>query len=251
MGATNGITGAIELKAAWMEIKDATNPKWKRYKLSRAVVVDLNTGNPRQVIVALVGLHVLHKTQSQPGWIWATFEQVDNVPAPNDPAGKKYNFFDPACKDSSNQPPSYDLILGGKGPMPINIERVNAIDPTAAATNSYVQNQIKSIYPNSVWQYYQLVNVIWQNNPVGVTDTTSQLPFVFNAPAGTHTANTTMESYIQTNTCVNCHTFSTIATAANTKQVKYFGDFSFAIGDATSPKQKSLYTRNIQVSLKK
>ena len=41
--------------------------------------------------MGLVGLHIAHKTQHAPQWIWSTFEQVDNYKGP-DPS-----FNDPAC----------------------------------------------------------------------------------------------------------------------------------------------------------
>ncbi|MFT3909322.1 MAG: hypothetical protein QM737_07860 [Ferruginibacter sp.] len=233
-GVVNGITGAIELKAAWMEVNDLQNPKWNRYKLSNAIVTDLNTGNPRQVVVALVGLHILHKTASQPSWVWTTFEQIDNVPSPGDSANKLYNFYDSTGLDSVNQPHTYHLVNGGSKPTPNCVTRVTAISSTAMATNKNLQAQIRSIYPNSVWQYYQMVNVIWQNNGPGVTDTTSVLPFPFTSPGGTYTSNTTMETYVQNLTCVNCHTFASIAPTA-TSEPAYFSDFSFAIGSATAP----------------
>ncbi len=106
--ANTDTVGAQELKAAWMEVNDIKNPKWARYKLTKAIVQDMNTGKYRQTILALVGLHILHKTQSQQSWVWATFEQVDNVPnpqaAPCDTC--TYNFNDPACASCpNNQPP--------------------------------------------------------------------------------------------------------------------------------------------------
>lgn len=245
-GVLGAQTGAIELKAAWMEVHNVGDPKWTHYKLSNAVVQDLNTGQLRPVVVALVGLHILHKTSSQPTWVWTTFEQEDNVPSPKDLPGKTYNFFNPNCRDNPNDTPTYQLVLGGRPPRPIQITRVTPI--AAAATNQFIQKQIKAQYPNSVWQHYQLVNVIWQNNPRGVSDTTSRLPYPFTSPAGTLTANTTMESYIQTNTCTDCHTYSTIANVPN-NQTSYFGDFSFAIGDASYPKSH-LVKRLIKAPLK-
>jgi len=93
MGVYNGVTGAIELKAAWMEVNDLQNPKWKRYKLSTATVLDPTTGKLRNTTVALVGLHVLHKTAKQPTWVWATFEHIDNVPDSGSTATGQYNFL--------------------------------------------------------------------------------------------------------------------------------------------------------------
>lgn len=227
--------GAIECKAAWMEVTDIKNPKWKRYKLSKGVVQDLNTGLYRNTILALVGLHILHKTQSQQSWVWATFEQVDNVPSnPGnvcDTCG--YNFYNPHCSNCPpNQPPSYYITPGGRGPSPIQVTRVNALDQSATSVNSTVQKFIAQNYPGSVWQYYQLVNVIWSQNSGKTAQDSLRVPLnttILNQP-GTNVANTTLETYIQGSACFSCHKQATIA-GSNT----FASDFSFAMGAASAP----------------
>jgi hypothetical protein len=44
-GEYQGVVGAIELKAAWLEVPDPQSAKWKRYKLSNATVLDPITKN--------------------------------------------------------------------------------------------------------------------------------------------------------------------------------------------------------------
>ncbi|HYP15228.1 MAG TPA: hypothetical protein VEQ63_14965, partial [Bryobacteraceae bacterium] len=92
--------GAVELKAAWMEVpgyNPAQPGKWAKYKLSPAVVVGPSNSQCRVTTVALVGLHIIHKTGSQPTWVWSTFEHVDNVPGPNQTA-ECCNFNSSTCK---------------------------------------------------------------------------------------------------------------------------------------------------------
>jgi hypothetical protein len=255
-GSYNGKTGAIELKAAWMEVNDLSNPKWKRYKLSKAVVVDPNTRKSRAVVVALVGLHILHKTEKQPQWVWATFEQIDNVPSGSAPS-TTYNFFNPACTSQSvnvpaacldsgrqspltvsctaNQPPGYYLCPGGPGPKPVQVTRTTPIDATATQVNQTMQAQIRKFFPNSVWQYYQLVNVIWSTNPSPDPSSPLNVPFQLNASYMQPTipvANTTLETYIQGTTCTGCHTFASVARTPQIPKPRTFSDFSFAIGTA-------------------
>jgi hypothetical protein len=257
-GVYNGAVGAIELKAAWMEVNNASSPKWNRYKLSVATVMDPITSALRTTTVALVGLHILHKTQTQPTWVWATFEQVDNVPAPNVAAPTySYNFYNSAAvtktlmvksasgkgdtmvtiTNSANVSPPY--YLKQANPVPIQCSRVNAIDPiNAAPINALMQANISSLYPNSVWQYYQLVDVIWSNitQPARVQPDT--IPRNLNLsgmnPVSTIVANTTMETYVQNSlTCFNCHQYASIADyPADTVNDNKIGDFSFAIGFA-------------------
>lgn len=261
-GVYNGVVGAIELKAAWMEINDMDNPKWNRYKLSRATVLDPNTGKLRETTVALVGLHILHKTAKQPTWVWATFEHIDNVPEPGTPDTGSYNFYNSNCRPktvtvpgaclarrgtrpgnvtvscSTNVSPGYYLCNGGPAPSAIQLSRINPIDNYAATVNKLMQGQIASRYPNSVWQYYQLIDVIWSTNPQPdpTTPLVSPRKLVpqYMQPL-TPVANTTMESYIQKVTCTGCHTGSTIAPSPQSMQPDTFADFSFAIGFATYP----------------
>lgn len=260
-GQYNGPVGAIELKAAWMEVDNPASAKWKRYKLSQAVVLDATTGKLRNAIVALVGLHILHKTSNQPTWVWATFEQTDNVP---DPSGNTppygYNFNSSKCTAqkltvknaagtgdttvlitcTANTSPPYYLKQGT--PVPIQISRVNPIDPVdAVPVNTKMQNSIKQFFPNSVWQYYELVDVIWSQSLQADPTTPIQAPRKINtssmASGSPIVANTTLESYVQkVNTCTSCHVHSTIAPyPADTANNNIFGDFSFAIGFATYP----------------
>lgn len=249
-GSVGGLVGAIELKAAWMEMDDPSNLKWNRYKLSKAVVQDPTTGQLRNTTVALVGLHILHKTENQPTWVWATFEQIDNVPGSSSPPDG-YNFHNPNCTSktvnlsggttatvgctANTSPPYY---LNQATPVPVQISRLNPIDPSSAAPiNQLMQSNIKKFYPSSVWQYYQLVDVIWSATPQPDPTQPIRSPRNINVSAmqsgGAIVANTTLESYAQTTTCYQCHVGSTIAPyppdAANDN---VFGDFSFVIGAA-------------------
>lgn len=261
-GVYNGPVGAIEVKAAWMEVDNISSPKWQRYKLSPATVYDSTTGKLRQTTVALVGLHILHKTQNQPTWVWATFEQVDNVPDANSkttpPYG--YNFYNANCtpqqvklKNGSTvtvsctpntSPPYY---LSQATPVPIQVTRSNPIDPTdAVPINDSMQSNIRKFYPQSVFQYYELVDVIWSQTLQPDKTTPIQAPFPLNTSAmlsGAHiVANTTLESYVQTtNTCFSCHKYSTIAPyPADSANNNLFGDFSFAISAAQYPPAKAV-----------
>ena len=268
-GVYQGKTGAIELKAAWMEVSDPQSAKWNRYKLSKATVLDQGSKQLRNTVVALVGLHILHKTQNQPTWVWATFEQIDNVPSPSvasPPYG--YNFNNSNCISQqvkiktaggdtlvnvpctpNTSPPYY---LNQANPVPIQIIRTNAIDATdAAPINTKMQNNIRLFYPNSVWQYYQLVDVIWSQTPQPDASTPIKIPRKLNASAMrpiSIVANATLETYIQSKTCFNCHVYSTIAPLpSDSANNNIFGDFSFAIKFAKYPGSSKLrYKQNIR-----
>ena len=252
-----GVTGAIELKAAWMEVKDPGNAKWNRFKLSQAEVQDANTGQMRTVTVALVGLHILHKTAQQPSWVWATFEQVDNVPGSPGTNGD-YSFYNdhcaltmvnvhPGCAADGktgrvgvdcppNVHPPYYLCAGGPGPFPIQLTRVTDLDATVKQYNQLMQGAIRDRNSKSVWQYYELVNVLWSNGAQPISKDTTSAPFqlstaLMQPPVGNPVANTTMESYIQKTVCTDCHTSARIAPIPG-DTMKTFSDFSFIIGTA-------------------
>src|SRR5262249_37429917 len=98
-------SGSWELKFAW-RILLAGDDKM-RFMTSDAVVPPTNgkcpgggapQGDQCPVTVGLVAMHIGHKTDSSPQWIWATFEQVDNLSVDNVAHPKlKPSFFDPNC----------------------------------------------------------------------------------------------------------------------------------------------------------
>ncbi len=131
--------GAMVLKVAWMDVTDALQSgavDGSQYHLEQLLVstpdyrnsdgeatCDLRT-------MAMVGMHVAHKTFNQPVWIWSTFEHNDNAPdctgpfpAPNfstggpnescpDSVAGEFNFFGELCNDGAqacadcNAPPA-------------------------------------------------------------------------------------------------------------------------------------------------
>src|SRR6185369_5856719 len=100
--------GSIAVKAAWRILNQADTPavRARYYVVENANVVDITkTLAARRVVctksdVALVGMHIVIRTERRPQGIWATFEQVDNVPAAGayEPDAKKdgvpYSYFD-------------------------------------------------------------------------------------------------------------------------------------------------------------
>lgn len=231
------------------------NVKWRRYKLARAAVMDPGTDVPRYTWVALVGMHILHKTKTQSTWVFATFEHVDNAPD-NTAVDGDYNFFNPHCRDTmfavpkealpfdtSRNPVTVSCIpntnppykLGYKvPPLPIQVMRANAIETRARATNNLIQNAIKKNFPSSVWQYYQLVNVMWSSNPPGIPDKPQTVPVNIPSPQPSEAyrvANITLETYQQNTRCKDCHKEAKIAQIQGAEN-NYASDFSFILGTA-------------------
>lgn len=266
-GQANGAVGAIETKAAWMEADDPGNARWQSYKLTSAIVIDPSTGKCRAATLALVGLHILHKTASQASWVWATFEHVDNAPDANantdagvPPPDGGYNFYNPSCVAQTvsvspacvpdggtgtspipvsvgctpNVSPPY--YLGpGCAPVPIQVNRTTSIDGTAANQTVAAWQAIQQAYPASVWLHYQLVNVIWSSN-AGEASGPVPVPLQLNAmqPSGV-VANTTLETYAQNTTCTQCHTYATIARSTADCDPVWNSDVSFLMSQASIP----------------
>ena len=100
------------------------------------------------------------------------------------------------------------------------------------------QALIRQHNPDSVYQNYQLVNVIWNDSTVDENkaktlpvDSLSLTGFRPN-PAAFPVANTVLETYVQQTSCVECHAHAHIAAlpAAKTSHQtvpEYASDYSF------------------------
>ncbi len=149
---TNGVTGdgATEVKSAWKILcadaktcnpVDDPSRYFTRSALiytaaGRRVVSPFQSGPlPRPTVttparckaaqVGLVGFHIAAKTFWAPQWIWATFEQIDNVPgntAAGEPEPPNFSFFDPSLAT----PPLAKCLDQRPGITPLSL----AMDPT-------------------------------------------------------------------------------------------------------------------------
>lgn len=246
--------GAMEIKAAWMELSASPTINVSRYKISEAIVIDPTTGKQRDAKVALIGMHIIHKTVSQPTWIWSTFEHVDNAPnAGINPTSGHYNLYNTNCTDktmqipaaysetkkdttviisckNANVSPPYYLGLNGPKPTQLQVTRSTPLDNASVQVNTTIQTAIKKYYPNSVFQYYQLVDVIWSSNPVQDTNQPAKAPLTLNSlNPNNNVANSSMETYAQSTKCTDCHQYGSIAGKSNNAS-----DFSFVLSAASS-----------------
>ena len=261
-GVPGGILGAIEVKAAWLPITDPS--RQTHYRMQRAIVLDANN-TCHSVSVGLVALHIIHKTQSQPTWIWSTFEQVENAPDPGATSSNAFVFNQPNCQPSpvpascvlgkngvqtscaANVPPEYTpdayFSKGATCPVyPIQVSHAQPPDPTAASVNAYAWGVIRAQNAQSVYQYYRLVNVLWASNSSDPNGNPSPpiAPVLVNGitpPKTQPVANAATETYAQGLTCLSCHVNATIAKAspAPPEWKRYFSDFSFIMSQAHTP----------------
>lgn len=217
--------GAITVKSAWIEMTGIANPD--RFYTRMAWVKQLKSEVCVLTKVGLVGLHIVVKTPTRPQWIWATFEQVDTVPAApgvktaatfNDGAGTPM----PAIGKLS--PDYFVNTAPASPPPPFNVDRVKPIAGTTpdtkapgdtATTNATWRAALRVLGQQQgqpvVWQYYQLTMTQWPLNPNSRDDASPAHTFPGSNTAGlgpTAFANTTLETFDQASAftgCMACH----------------------------------------------
>jgi hypothetical protein len=198
--ADQGI-GAITIKNAWM---DATGVDTSDYHTEKLLVFtsaeENNSGQDTCELktMALVGMHIAHKTTEQAGWTWSTFEHQANAPnclnapPPPDPnrqnavganlacpsAGGSYNFFPQNTGDPRFQ--TCNATPAGNAPTGSSCDDGFCADLAPNATAGYSrlcrQLPLQTNYPtayqqtqacnaatgkSSVWSNYALVSTQW------------------------------------------------------------------------------------------
>ncbi|HEY2497163.1 MAG TPA: hypothetical protein VGK24_08840 [Candidatus Angelobacter sp.] len=213
------VEGAIMVKTAWKVIAPADKA---RFHSENVLVYTPASENPKYPArctiqtVGLVGMHIGHKTQSAPQWLWSTFEHVDNAPTDADVKSGKlkasYSYYNPKCKTCKvNQVPPRPWNPTMASTFHSQIVRMNQFNmpiyaASAAARNSDAQALLKGVNSKSVWRNYELISTMWPTDP--------KQPF--GAPAPTFLANTTLETYIQgtvpnvSSNCIECHNNATM-----------------------------------------
>jgi hypothetical protein len=232
--------GSIELKASWIELDDPS--MWPYYKTSQALVSYPNNPTPKLVTVGLTGLHIIHKTGRSPQFIWATFEHVHNAPSTTDISSHNllpwYTFYNANCNPATDhyqcvanaqinggtpQKPYFPQSPADPYNAPVQVVRQNPLSSSTTdnivAINAWAQALIAGANPNSVFQNYELVDVLWSNTPTQIpagatTPLTAGNPQP--NPSLEFVANTTLETYMQnTATCSSCHVYAPIAQASS------------------------------------
>ncbi len=267
--------GGLELKAAWLEVENPEQGNWKTdFKLSSASIYDESTNTCSTKTLALVGLHIIHKTASQPQWVWSTFEHKMNAPDTADIATLSdpdaYTFYSKSCSTKDvpaacsakkvnnvaatktscnvNTSPAYSLDkANGCDPYPIQVSRDFKIKDTTdnkiASINASAQKLIKQANANSVFANYQLVNTLWSSAAINDNAPPGNPPLTpLSISGATPTisevpvANTTLETYAQGFNCLSCHAFASVAKDAKEllNDKPYATDYSFVFGLAES-----------------
>ena len=255
--SANKSEGTIELKAAWMVFPDHVPDELRSKYYTTTRTFDVKTpenvdGKTTKVTVplGLVGFHIVQKT-SQQGWIWATFEHIDNAPDDKSlPTSRNYNLYASDCQNCERNKPNaqepylwrttfpHAVTKTANGEIakqiPSQITRLVPIPPIAQSLNSKWREKLAEKVPNSIWQNYQLIGVQWLENPFipynlkerGVRPELKEREVKPNL-----LANVTLEPYIQKeDSCIACHTRAQLPMPGNVP-----ADFSFLMNNSISP----------------
>jgi hypothetical protein len=162
--ATPCPTGAIHVKAAWIQLQDEDPSK---YHTAEAAYFKTEEGQTCMAsgTFGLVGLHIIQRIHQGSGsgsaqaeggtFIFATWEHVDN-----DTAGFTYaNFF---SGQPFEGPPKRGFYPNALTDNALAVTRKFPILPNTQQVNQQVHAAIQAANPNSVWLNYQLVGTQFQ-----------------------------------------------------------------------------------------
>lgn len=220
--------GSMEIKASWRIVTGANISELrKRFYITSAKVLNPVTGQCEDQSIALVGMHIVHKTPLRPQWVWSSFEHIDNVPkAGTQPAaGEVFSFNNPAEPQTSvgDAPPVLTKDNFEPNPNPVQVIRElpligegsgfphNDSMPTTTTNKRY-----QTALAGTVWANYQLVLTQWPTktkkdvtipNGNAENENISGDPFP-DSSTGVSIGNSTMETYLQSTDCMQCHDFS-------------------------------------------
>ncbi len=217
-GVASGAVGAVMMKVAWKILGANDDPK--RFHTAQAYLYSPNS-SPRCQLrqVGMVGMHISHKTQNAPQWIWSTFEHVDNAPLQNSNSSGPFSFNDGAtahqatdCDDNGNcnllPQGAWNPISGVK--TPVQAARLTDFTATAKSMNAQYEAALLAVDKSSVFANYRLVGTQYPSDPNNVNDPVGVMLPLF-------LANTTMETFLQGDTtnvsssCGGCHTEATMS----------------------------------------
>ncbi len=235
---SGGTQGALIIKTSWrVLLPEHVDESSKRYftmpghiELAASDSAD-NTARCLSVHLAMVGMHINHRTQSGNGdrWIWSTFEHVDGAPLatnardPNsiyeqplfadgctgpDSVDRDFVFYDPDCPDCASNhiktqdwrwamSPPYAAAYGSFGTQ---VVRCWDLFEHTERLNNLWHRKLDDVAPGSIWQNYFLISTQWKGNYGGGIFGDGEVPRFL--------TNSTLETYGQydeNGTCIGCH----------------------------------------------
>jgi len=290
--STDESDAPIEIKAAWRVFDERSSQDEKnRYYITKRIIAipanlfcttnncaievpakerQVNNSVLQEVEVGLIGFHIAYKIPNQETgaaeWIWATFEQVDNLEVKDHQRNKvalkptlstmptipNYPYVEPPFLWRDQAPHAVTIVDGQiKQQIPTQVVRWSQYDnckknkKLGDCTKEDLKNQneiwqqaFKKVNNNSVWQYYKLIGTQWLDNPLGIiqdynlTQTSSLNNFIKKVrnknirPKDEPLFNVAMEGYLQNEEYGD----SCIGCHVGAKRNEVFSDFSFLLG---------------------
>lgn len=157
--------GAIEIKTAWRKLKSGDNPN---HFISRTAIyytlAPKPTNSKKEVIgsykvdtatFVLIGMHIIHKTEKFPAFVFASFEHV----------GVKNSNYQFIGSDAPFVNGKADTLTDADHFQPVIPRNIPA---AVDSVNNLAHKAIRATNVNSVWQNYQLIGV--QATPINYVD---------------------------------------------------------------------------------
>lgn len=211
-------SGTTEMKTAWKQIKasDKGNYFWM-----------VATIDQKDVLLGLIGFHLIRATALHPEFIWATFEHKDNVPdcvAPQTAPSSGWSFTSAQCASVLAQTDTRSLIncrfntaapsanLTGtpneicrlyrdasaptdpKGEL--NISVIDQLNAQLVGPNGFLTKITDPSNPMAVWKNYINVGALWLSDTTQPSQNNSDHPYS-NQRGSMRLANTVMETTFQ------------------------------------------------------
>ena len=192
---SKGEVGSIEIKSAWRKL-GASEDKRRFFTNRIRFYVGKGEENKkyREEEWGLVALHIIHKTESSPAFVYTSFSQIDNirdkdgvvVEEPDGLIKPEYRNIPPfnpeliIRKSTLTRGQEVEVVANSPGlpkdskqlffqnigdfkhgvTVPVGIRRrLFEISSEVRAVNRIAQAAIREYDKDSVWQYYKLVNV--------------------------------------------------------------------------------------------
>ena len=252
---TGGKFGSIAIKTSWKVVGAGASEEAASYYTADARIAvpaaRSETGEAFCVRtrVGLLGMHIMHRTESGNGgdWIWSTFEHVnaapvaDNALDPNNILGelftdgcradsvesRRYVLFNPDCKGCATntiraaewkwlEDAPHARSHATRGAFGTQVVRCWKIFESTARVNEVWHARLR----DTVWSNYRLISTQWRGSPGSKLFPNGEVPRFL--------TNVTLETYDQYShggTCMGCHAAAVTAAGQD-------ANFSFLLSKA-------------------
>lgn len=253
------LVGAVEVKLGWKVLGPTDDDS--RFLVADAIIMTGEIPRPKSVKVGLIGMHIAHKTETSPQWIWSTFSHVDALNAndleTNPKTGKPRVplFTNPNKETAVINTPSQTKPPYTDGLLPTQVLQLTPIPLATQQVNLKAQSALRA--EKSVLQYYELLNTQWPTNPAAPPTPGGQgtTPGSINNKSGgdptpVYLVNPLFETYFQvgnqpatnqeegnptdttmvfgTESCIGCHSSAGVHTKSGVAG-QLTGDFSWLL----------------------